>query len=541
MSVNAVTTQKQQTSLSNLSSLLSSRVAAADGQNGFSALLNQSGGSGMATGLLAVLSQSAPTSNDAAQNVGNATADTPTTEQLQAMAQTLPRAPAPSLTGSVPTSRSDVPSRKRDQSDSDTSSSDAANAAAESALTAPAVPQAQTQTSGQNGDNTSSSTASGQQNGAADQTQNGTNAQAQNGANAQAQSALPDAGQILPAQTAQSAQSAQSPGVQSQAAQLSQMAGNTAGSVSSRSGTDSSQSAGGQTTADLSSGAALTAQAVDGTAQQAANGQGGGGSAGQDSGNAAGQQAAAAQTQGGDAAAAAASGTTAPAQSFQAALQSAAKDQGGQSGVVQAAGQAGAAQAAGQLESGKSGAAALAADANATSAGGLQNTSFAQRLSAAQGTQTLRPATLPSAAEQVKVQIDKAAATGSNTISIVLHPEELGRVEVKLEMQDGGQVKATVTADNAATLQTLKNDSQGLQQSLQNAGLSTTPDALSFQLQSGQQGWQRQQQSGGGNSGNGGGTVSPVLADTGTAEDATVQAVQSSWSGNPADGLDIRI
>jgi flagellar hook-length control protein FliK len=93
---------------------------------------------------------------------------------------------------------------------------------------------------------------------------------------------------------------------------------------------------------------------------------------------------------------------------------------------------------------------------------------------------------LPTPIEQIKVQIEQGLKQGGDTITVQLRPENLGRVEIKLEMQDG-QVKATVTADRPETLQLLKNDAASLQQSLHNAGLDANAGSLSFQLRSDQQ------------------------------------------------------
>ena len=82
---------------------------------------------------------------------------------------------------------------------------------------------------------------------------------------------------------------------------------------------------------------------------------------------------------------------------------------------------------------------------------------------------------------------------------MILHPEELGRVEVKLEMAQDGQVKATVTAENKDTLAMLQKDSDGLSKALSDAGLKTDPGSMSFNLR----GDQSQQQNAGQNQGQG--------------------------------------
>jgi hypothetical protein len=102
------------------------------------------------------------------------------------------------------------------------------------------------------------------------------------------------------------------------------------------------------------------------------------------------------------------------------------------------------------------------------------------------GTVSLPPATTANPAEQIKVQLAKGLKDGSDNITVVLHPDDLGTVEVKLQMQDG-QVKASITADSPETLAMLKNDAHQLQQSLQSAGFSTDANSLSFQLRGDQQ------------------------------------------------------
>jgi flagellar hook-length control protein FliK len=153
-------------------------------------------------------------------------------------------------------------------------------------------------------------------------------------------------------------------------------------------------------------------------------------------------------------------------------------------------------------------------------------------------------ATLPQAAsatpaEQIKVQLAKGMKDGSDSITILLHPEDLGTVEVKLQMQDG-QVKANISADNPATLALLKNDAHQLQQSLQSAGFNTDSNALSFQLRDPQQqnsAFAQQQQNNGQNGQNnttGRGTTADIVT-----EETLPTSVNSL--GNANGGLDISV
>ena len=116
-------------------------------------------------------------------------------------------------------------------------------------------------------------------------------------------------------------------------------------------------------------------------------------------------------------------------------------------------------------------------------ASGPQTASQAQKTAAPTAP---RAPNMPTPAEQISVQIAKGVKEGASTINVQLNPDNLGRVEVKLELQDG-QVKATVTADRPETLQLLKNDSSSLQQSLRDAGLNADAGSLSFNLRGDQQ------------------------------------------------------
>ncbi|MHC8509109.1 MAG: flagellar hook-length control protein FliK [Rhodospirillales bacterium] len=85
--------------------------------------------------------------------------------------------------------------------------------------------------------------------------------------------------------------------------------------------------------------------------------------------------------------------------------------------------------------------------------------------------------------EQISVQIAKAAAAGRNdSIKITLKPAELGRVEIQIEMTHDGRAAAVVTADNKETLDMLRRDAGELAKALQDAGLKTGADDLSFNL-----------------------------------------------------------
>lgn len=85
-------------------------------------------------------------------------------------------------------------------------------------------------------------------------------------------------------------------------------------------------------------------------------------------------------------------------------------------------------------------------------------------------------------AEQVAVRISRAVASGLDRIVIRLHPADLGRVEVKLEVARDGRAMVTVWADKPETLELLQRDARSLERALEQAGLRTDSESLSFNL-----------------------------------------------------------
>jgi hypothetical protein len=94
---------------------------------------------------------------------------------------------------------------------------------------------------------------------------------------------------------------------------------------------------------------------------------------------------------------------------------------------------------------------------------------------------------LPDAIEQVILQINHGVKDGDDQMSIQLHPAELGKINVKLDISSDGQVRGTVVADNPSTLSMLHKDVRSLERALQEAGLRANPGSLQFSL-SGQSG-----------------------------------------------------
>lgn len=83
-------------------------------------------------------------------------------------------------------------------------------------------------------------------------------------------------------------------------------------------------------------------------------------------------------------------------------------------------------------------------------------------------------------AEQVSVQVQNGIRNGNDRIQIKLSPASLGNVEVKLELSPDKTVQAIVYADKPETLDMLERDARVLQKALEEAGLRTNSDSLSF-------------------------------------------------------------
>lgn len=106
------------------------------------------------------------------------------------------------------------------------------------------------------------------------------------------------------------------------------------------------------------------------------------------------------------------------------------------------------------------------------------------------GQDALRPTPL----QMLPIEIGMQAVRGVKTFQIRLDPAELGRVDVKLEIKEDGEVKANLVVDRVETLAMLKRDANTLQQAFEQAGLRQSPDGLNFQLRGEQQGREGQRQ-----------------------------------------------
>ncbi len=94
---------------------------------------------------------------------------------------------------------------------------------------------------------------------------------------------------------------------------------------------------------------------------------------------------------------------------------------------------------------------------------------------------------------QLAVNIAAKFEGGSHHFDIRLDPADLGRVDVRLTVDDTGKAQASLSVEKPQTLELLQKDQTQLERALKDSGLDLSQNGLSFSLK----GQQQQNQSGG--------------------------------------------
>jgi flagellar hook-length control protein FliK len=99
----------------------------------------------------------------------------------------------------------------------------------------------------------------------------------------------------------------------------------------------------------------------------------------------------------------------------------------------------------------------------------------------------------PETVSHLTTEITSKAVVGKTSrFDVVLQPEGLGRVDVRIEIGKDGKLTAALNFDNAQAASDLRGKSAELRQALAQAGFDVADNALSFDSSSSQSGGQNQ-------------------------------------------------
>jgi flagellar hook-length control protein FliK len=132
------------------------------------------------------------------------------------------------------------------------------------------------------------------------------------------------------------------------------------------------------------------------------------------------------------------------------------------------------------------------------------------------------------------LEIAASVKNGKSSFEIRLDPADLGRIDVRIDVDRTGQVTSHLTVEKPETLSMLQQDAPQLQRALDDAGLKTGSGGLQFSL--------RDQSSSGQNSGNqtGGNAQRLVVSEEDTIPAAVAGRTYGRMLGS-SSGVDIRV
>ena len=78
------------------------------------------------------------------------------------------------------------------------------------------------------------------------------------------------------------------------------------------------------------------------------------------------------------------------------------------------------------------------------------------------------------------VEIAASVQSGRTRFELRLDPADLGRIDVRIDVDRSGQVTSHLTVEKPETLSMLRQDAPQLQQALNDAGLKTSSNGLQF-------------------------------------------------------------
>lgn len=136
--------------------------------------------------------------------------------------------------------------------------------------------------------------------------------------------------------------------------------------------------------------------------------------------------------------------------------------------------------------------------------------------------------------DQIKVNITKSAVKGVDKIEIQLKPEDLGHIEVKMQIGKDGKLQAHIVASRPESAEILQKEIGNLQKAFNEAGFQTDEGSLSFSFRDDGQAGQNQERNNLRN------FIGDVLEQE-TAMDAAVGDLFAGTAWDGKNGLNIRV
>ncbi|WP_333919224.1 MULTISPECIES: flagellar hook-length control protein FliK [unclassified Bradyrhizobium] len=166
----------------------------------------------------------------------------------------------------------------------------------------------------------------------------------------------------------------------------------------------------------------------------------------------------------------------------------------------------------------------------------LTNATSAATASTATLTATAATHTTAVPISGIPIEIAAAIRSGKSRFDISLDPAELGKIDVRINIDRAGNVTSHLTVEKPETLQMLRQDAPQLQRALDDAGFKTGSNGLSFSL--------RDQNSSGQHSGqnndNGGNARRLIVSEDDSVPAAPIGRGYGRMLGS-SSGVDIRV
>lgn len=137
--------------------------------------------------------------------------------------------------------------------------------------------------------------------------------------------------------------------------------------------------------------------------------------------------------------------------------------------------------------------------------------------------------------DRLGIEIATTARAGVKEIAVRLDPPELGRIDVRIDIDDSGQVNTHLVVERASTLDQLRRDAPNLERLLNQSGLKADSGSLQFSLQDQNQPYRQQ-------GGDGRRTRRSILAIDGISGIANAAStVQAAYVAPSRQGIDVRL